>query len=92
MVESLSPLFRGTEAATGTSSRAGGSPQTASGIVEVRVERASDIDHALTEAITQVRDAATMHHVGIMVTRLDAGWYIVRAHPEVPFGFTRQQH
>lgn len=61
------------------------------GMVEVRVQKASEVDHALNEAIVRVRKAATRYRLGIMVTRLEAGWYIVRAHPEVPFGLFRAE-
>lgn len=68
------------------------SSQLPPGMVEVHVEKGVQVDQALNDAICQVMKAATKHRVGIMVTRLDAGWYMVRAHPEVPFGLTRQQH
>ncbi|MDQ0144625.1 hypothetical protein [Pseudarthrobacter niigatensis] len=66
--------------------------QTSPGMVEVNVNDSSDVDHALTEAIKAIRDAAIRHQTGIMVTRVAPGRYIVRAHPAVPFGLTRQQH
>lgn len=53
---------------------------------------ASEVDQALTEAVAQVTKAATSNRIGIMITRLDAGRYMVRAHPQVPFGLTRQQY
>lgn len=68
------------------------SDQRAPGMVEVHVETAGQIDQALTEAVTHVTPAATSNRMGIMITRLGVGWYIVRAHPQVPFGLTRQQH
>lgn len=64
----------------------------APGMVEVHVEMASEVDQALTEAVAQVTKAATSNRIGIMITRLDAGRYMVRAHPQVPFGLTRQQY
>lgn len=64
----------------------------APGMVEVHVEMASEVDQALTEAVAQVTIAATSNRIGILITRIDAGRYIVRAHPQVPFGLTRQRH
>lgn len=65
---------------------------TSPGMIEVNVNDSSEEDHALNEAIEAIQDAATRHQTGIMVTRLAPGMYIVRAHPAVPFGLTRQQH
>lgn len=62
------------------------------GMVEVRVEQASELDDVLTTAIEVIKKAAAEHRVGILVTRIDTGRYIVRAHPAVPFGLIRQQH
>jgi hypothetical protein len=61
-------------------------------MVEVNVNDSSELDHDLSEAIEAIKDAATRHQTGIMVTRVAPGRYIVRAHPAVPFGLTRQQH
>ncbi len=66
--------------------------QTSPGMVEVNVNDSSDLDSALNEAIEAIKDAASRHQTGIMVTRVGAGRYIVRAHPAVPYGLTRQQH
>lgn len=66
--------------------------ETSPGMVEVNVNDSSELDHALSEAIEAIKDAATRHQTGIMVTRVAPGRYIVRAHPAVPFGLTRQQH
>jgi hypothetical protein len=68
------------------------SSQNPPGMVEVYVERASQVDESLIEAIALVTTAATNNRIGIMITRLDVGRYIVRAHPEVPFGLTRERH
>ncbi len=59
-------------------------------MIEVQVERAAELDHALAKAVDVVSKAAHEHHTGIMITRTGVGQYIVRAHPEVPFGLTRQ--
>lgn len=64
----------------------------APGMVEVLVSEAEELDGALAEAITLVSTAATNHRLGIMVTRVGIGSYVVRAHPEVPFGLIRQRH
>lgn|GEM_PF-6576442 len=62
------------------------------GVVEINVESADQLDQELDKAINDVSVAATSYRIGIMVTRLSAGRYIVRAHPEVPFGLIRQRH
>jgi hypothetical protein len=62
------------------------------GMLEVHVREASEVDSALEQAIEVVLKAATEHRTGILVTRIDAGTYIVRAHPAVPFGLVRQKH
>ncbi|MDQ0867283.1 hypothetical protein [Arthrobacter globiformis] len=62
------------------------------GMIEVRVGSHAEVDAALDGAIGTVRNAATRHQTGIMVTRTGPGRYIVRAHPAVPFGLIREQH
>lgn len=62
------------------------------GMLEIHVEHAFGVDEALTTAIDVVQKAAVEHRTGILVTRIGAGRYIVRAHPAVPFGLVRQQH
>ena len=62
------------------------------GMLEVRVTHSSEIDRALEEAIEQVQHAALQHGTGILVTRIGAGRYIVRAHPQVPCGLVRQKY
>lgn len=61
------------------------------GMLEVNVRQASEVDEALKKAISQVMEAAARHQTGVLVTRLGPGQYIVRAHPAVPYGLTRQQ-
>lgn len=61
-------------------------------MVEVNVSTVAELDQALEEAIAAVTEAAAQHHIGILVTRMSTGRYIVRAHPAVPFGLVRQQH
>lgn len=63
-----------------------------SGMLEVQVKDASEVDTALEEAILVVQKAAFKHRTGILVTRIATGRYIVRAHPAVPFGLIRQRH
>lgn len=65
---------------------------SALGVVEINLESADQLDQELDKAINDVSVAATSYRIGIMVTRLSAGRYIVRAHPEVPFGLIRQRH
>jgi hypothetical protein len=60
------------------------------GMLEVHVKEASEVDDALDGAIKVVLKAADAHRTGILITRVDAGQYIVRAHPAVPFGLVRQ--
>lgn len=62
------------------------------GMLEVQVKDASEVDNALEEAISVVLTAARKHRIGILVTRIETGRYIVRAHPAVPFGLIRQRH
>lgn len=62
------------------------------GMVEVTVDKASELDDALAGALKVVQQAATQHRTGILVTRIEAGSYIVRAHPAVPFGLIRESH
>ncbi|MFC8521414.1 MULTISPECIES: hypothetical protein [Micrococcaceae] len=66
--------------------------QASTGVVEVRIEDASQVDKALDEAVAAVKDSAIRHHTGILVTKTGPGRYTVRAHPAVPFGLTRQQY
>lgn len=62
------------------------------GMIEVKVDTHTEVDAALDEAIGTVRNAATRHQTGIMITRNGPGHYIVRAHPAVSFGLIRQQN
>lgn len=68
------------------------SETTTPGMLEVNVGQANEVDDALATAIDVVQKAATEHKIGILVTRIDAGRYVVRAHPAVPFGLVRQRH
>jgi hypothetical protein len=61
------------------------------GMLEVNVNEASEVDEALMDAISHVTEAAVRHKTGVLVTRVGPGSYIVRAHPAVPYGLTRQQ-
>jgi hypothetical protein len=60
------------------------------GMMEVHVERAAELDQTLNNAVDVISKAAHEHQIGIMITRIAVGRYIVRAHPDVPFGLTRQ--
>lgn len=60
-------------------------------MIEVRIDDSSQVDPALDKAVETVKTAATRHRTGIMITRTAPGRYIVRAHPEVPFGLIRQR-
>jgi hypothetical protein len=72
------------------SSPATGGRERVPGMVEVNVTSTAGVDKALEEAIVVISETATLHRVGILVTRTGAGSYIVRAHPAVPFGLIRQ--
>ncbi|MCY1237845.1 hypothetical protein D9M72_505570 [compost metagenome] len=63
----------------------------APGMLEVHVTPGADVDQTLDEAIAAIAESAEHHKTGVLVTRLDAGSYIVRAHPTVPHGLIRQQ-
>ena len=62
------------------------------GMVEVHVEKASQLQAALEDAVGKVSAAAAEYRVGIMITRIDTLVYVVRAHPAVPVGLIRQQY
>lgn len=61
------------------------------GILEVFVSDAQTDEKALDDAITRVAEAAVIHGIGVLVTKVSARHYIVRAHPEVPFGLVRRR-
>ncbi|QSZ51253.1 hypothetical protein AYX19_21565 (plasmid) [Paenarthrobacter ureafaciens] len=61
-------------------------------MVEVIVKNASDLNEVLNEAIDFLAPSTMVNRVGVMVTRIGAGHYVVRAHPEVPFGLVRQRY
>ncbi|MDQ0239508.1 hypothetical protein [Arthrobacter bambusae] len=67
---------------SGQYGNAGGERLT--GMLEVNVSKAEDLDPALEEAIAVITKTAAQHHIGVMVTRTGSGRYIVRAHPAVP--------
>lgn len=64
----------------------------APGMLEINVNHGPEVDSALEKAIERVKSAAFHRRTGIMVSRVSAGRYIVRAHPQVPFGLTRQRY
>jgi hypothetical protein len=55
-------------------------------------QSAADLNEALKNAIKSGNQGCDTPPIGIMVTRTGAGRYIVRAHPEVPYGLIRQRH
>lgn len=63
----------------------------APGMLEIHVNDSSMVDEALERAIRVVEQAAAEHETGILITQIDTGRYIVRAHPAVPVGLVRQQ-
>ncbi|WP_461164017.1 hypothetical protein [Arthrobacter sp. R4-81] len=62
------------------------------GMLEISVTKAEEVDQAIRDAIGEVSEAAAQYRMGILVTRIGAGRYIVRAHPAVPYGLIRQKH
>lgn len=60
-------------------------------MVEVRVQDEAQLQQALADAVRTVGEAAERYGTGIMITELGEGYYVVRAHPAVPFGLVRQQ-
>jgi len=61
-------------------------------MVEVNVSSATELDDALEDAVTLVKESAIHYRIGVMITRIGPGSYTVRAHPGVPYGLIRQQH
>lgn len=69
-----------------------GRRNSSQGMLALNVDSSADVDPALEDAIAVVAEAAAHHGVGVLVTRIGAGSYIVRAHPAVPIGLIRQQN
>ena len=67
-------------------------PARPPGMLEVNVSSPAELDEALENAVSLVMESAAHHGIGVMVTRIGIGSYIVRAHPAVPCGLVRQQH
>lgn len=61
------------------------------GAVEVRAGQSDDVGRALEDAVRAVGEAADRHGIGIMITDVGGGCYVVRAHPAVPYGLVRDQ-
>jgi hypothetical protein len=59
------------------------------GMLELIVAE-GDVGSALEAAILQVTPAASRNDMGIMVTEIQKGHFVVRAHPEVPCGLVRR--
>ena len=55
-------------------------------MVEVNVAGAATVDEAL-----ETGGLSPQHKIGVLITRIGIGSYIVRAHPAVPYGLVRQQ-
>jgi hypothetical protein len=53
-------------------------------MLKIHVKQASEVDDALTKAIEVGQKAAAKHRTGILVTRINAGKYIVLADPAGP--------
>jgi hypothetical protein len=76
----------------GAPTRLGTTEDLSPGLVDVKVEKAADLDEAVHDAVTRLLEAATEHKTGIMVTRVGVGRYTVQTHSAVPFGLIRQRH
>lgn len=59
-------------------------------MVEVRVPASRDARETLAGAVQLVRKAADQFSMGIMITYVGEGCYVVRAHPSVPHGLVRE--
>lgn len=60
-------------------------------MLEVFVREGIKADREVASAIAKVTEAANRHGTGVLVSRIREGHYIIRAHPAVPYGFTREQ-
>jgi hypothetical protein len=61
------------------------------GMLEVNVETLAEVEPTLEAAIQSVSPAAVRYGMGILITQIGLGRYVVRAHPHVPEGFVRRQ-
>ncbi|SKB71868.1 hypothetical protein SAMN05660916_02285 [Arthrobacter sp. 31Cvi3.1E] len=59
-------------------------------MLEVTLSQVDDERTSLDVAIERVTEAAQLHGMGVMVSRIADERYVVRAHPAVPYGFVRQ--
>jgi len=60
-------------------------------MIEVAVTEGAEPGKSLEAAIMCVTEAAQRNNIGILVTNLGPGHYIVRAHPMVPSGLVRHR-
>jgi hypothetical protein len=61
------------------------------GMLEINVETLAEVEPTLEAAIQSVSPAAVRYGMGILITQIGLGRYVVRAHPHVPEGFVRRQ-
>lgn len=66
-------------------------PRPAPGMLEINVSTPAEVESTLEEAVQSVSGAAAHYGMGILITRIGGGRYVVRAHPHVPEGFVRRQ-
>ena len=64
--------------------------QRSPGMLELIVPEGEDMEPALEAAIVQVTPAASRNGMGVMATEIQKGYFVVRAHPAVPFGLIRR--
>lgn len=60
------------------------------GMVEVRAGAVGAAE-AVADAVRVVGEAANRYGMGILVTDVGGGNYVVRAHPAVPHGLVRER-
>jgi hypothetical protein len=61
------------------------------GMQEINVETLAEVEPKLEAAIQSVSPAAARYGMGILITQIGLGRYVVRAHPHVPEGLVRRQ-
>lgn len=61
------------------------------GMFEVNVDKPAEVEPALRAATASVTPAAALHGMGILITQIGRGHYIVRVHPQVPKGLVRRR-
>lgn len=84
----MNPPEAGISASPGVPATAGTLP---TGMVEVTAEGAAEVDATLEDAIASLTPAAVRHEMGILITQIGTGRFVVRVHPLVPHGLVRRR-